>query len=381
MNLVKRGLQKQIGSLLRPGKVLVLYGPRRVGKTTLLRLVAEELAEKPPFLNGEERLVKEVFSSHDSARIGGLIGPAKTVFLDEAQHIPDIGENLKLLVDTFPEVAVLATGSSSFDLAKKTGEPLTGRREVLTLYPLSQLELVENFGRAKVLAKLEETLLFGSYPEVVNLSGYEEKGHYLRNLAEAYLYRDALMLEDIRRPEKIFDLLRLLAFQIGQEVSLTELAGNLQLSRNTVWRYLDVLGKSFVLMNIRGFSRNLRSEVTKNSRYYFWDNGVRNAVISNFNLLNSRNDLGMLWENFLAIERIKAQNSWGQLANNYFWRTYEKQEIDWVEERGGRLLGFEFKWQKVVNQAPRLWRQTYPEASFRTVTKDNYLDFVTQTPA
>lgn len=374
--MVQRIAIKPIKSFISPGKVLVLYGPRRVGKTTLLLKLQKNLENTPLYLNGEERAVKEIFSSHDSGRIKGYIGKSKTIFLDEAQHITDIGENLKLLSDTFKDLSLIVSGSSSFDLAQKTGEPLTGRKEVVILYPFSQMELVQNFGEAQTINRLEESLIFGSYPEVFSLNPYIDKERYLKNLAESYLYRDALMMEEIRRPEKIFDLLRLLAFQIGQEVSLTELGSCLGLSRNTVIRYLNILEKSFVVKNIRGFSQNLRSEVVKNSRYYFWDNGVRNAVISNFNSIASRNDIGMLWENFLVMERLKTQSHLEIISNNYFWRTYERQEIDWVEEREGKLFGYEFKWQKKDMKVPRLWKENYPEASYEVFTRENYLEFL-----
>lgn len=377
-NMITRAAENQVLELLQPGKVLILYGPRRVGKSTLLRTISKRLSEEPLIVNGEEKLVGDVFSSHDSARFQGFIGNHKILFIDEAQHIPEIGENLKLLVDTLPEVSILATGSSSFDLVQKFGEPLTGRKNVVTLYPVSQLELTKNFGEASTLSSLEERLTFGSYPEVVTSVSFEKKEEYLRFLTDSYLYRDVLQIEEVRNPTKIYDLLRLLAFQIGQGVSLNELAGNLGISRNTVVRYLYLLEKSFVLINIRGYSRNLRKEITKNSRYYFWDNGVRNAVISNFNLLNVRDDVGRLWENFLVSERIKTQSYSKTFSNNYFWRTYEGQEIDWVEERGGNIFGFEFKWSKEKSKIPSSWQKAYPNAQYSVVSNLNYLNFLTK---
>ncbi len=376
MNLARRTVEPVLEKYLLPGKVLILYGPRRVGKTTLINQLIEKNKHVSILLRAEEKVTQEAFSSLESYKMKNLVGENKFVFIDEAQKIKNIGENLKLFIDTFPEIAVLASGSSSFDLARKIGEPLTGRQNVIILYPFSQKELINYWGRVRALSSLEEILIYGSYPEVINFSLAEDKKNYLDELIHSYLYKDILEFDSVKNSGKIFDLLSLVAYQIGNEVSVTELSRQLEISKNTVTRYLDLLEKAFVLIKVRGFSRNLRSEITNNCRYYFWDNGVRNALISNFNPLARRADTGQLWENYLAVERTKKQSYDPLFANNFFWRTYGQQEIDWVEEREGKLFGYEFKWQKNKGKKPALWTNTYPNAEFEIINKDNYLDFV-----
>ena len=376
MNLARRTVEPVLEKYLLPGKVLILYGPRRVGKTTLINQLIEKNKHVSILLRAEEKVTQEAFSSLESYKMKNLVGENKFVFIDEAQKIKNIGENLKLFIDTFPEIAVLASGSSSFDLARKIGEPLTGRQNVIILYPFSQKELINYWGRVRALSSLEEILIYGSYPEVINFSLAEDKKNYLDELIHSYLYKDILEFDSVKNSGKIFDLLSLVAYQIGNEVSVTELSRQLEISKNTVTRYLDLLEKAFVLIKVRGFSRNLRSEITNNCRYYFWDNGVRNALISNINPLARRADTGQLWENYLAVERTKKQSYDPLFANNFFWRTYGQQEIDWVEEREGKLFGYEFKWQKNKGKKPALWTNTYPNAEFEIINKDNYLDFV-----
>lgn len=374
--MFKRYLDISLENYIHPGKILILYGPRRVGKTTLIQTFQAKYSDTSLLLNGEERLIKEAFSSHESLKMKQLIGSKKIIFLDEAQHIPHIGDNLKLLIDTHPDLTLVATGSSSFDLNHQIGEPLTGRAYTQIMYPISQSELINNWGVVKTRQHLEEFLLFGSYPEALTLEDIAAKKKYLESLVDSYLLRDAVRLEEIKYSDKLLDLLKLLAFQIGHEVSLTELASNLNLSRNTVVRYLYLLQKSFVIFEVRGFTRNLRSEIAKNHRFYFWDNGIRNAVISSFNPLSLRSDIGQLWENFLASERIKHLSYTQNPAHYFFWRTYSQQEIDWVEETENSLSGYEFKWPAKLVKIPPLWHKNYPQAKFTVINPNNYLDFL-----
>ncbi len=374
---IPRKALKQLENLEQVGKVVVIYGPRRVGKTTLLKKYLEEKnKEDYLFVTGDDIFVHEFLSSSSIEKLKSFVGDKKRLVIDEAQSIPSIGKNLKLIVDHIPDLRVVVTGSSTLDLTESVGEPLTGRKRVITMYPIAQMELSEIENQAESKARLEQRLIFGSYPEVVTLKGDDARKENLHELVSSYLFKDILALEGIRKIKKLADLLTLLAFQIGKDVSYSELATNLSMSKATVEKYLELLEKTFVLVNVRGFSRNLRSEVTKSSRYYFCDNGVRNALINNFNALSLRNDIGALWENYLVMERIKKQHCLRQWVNNYFWRTYTQKEIDWVEEYNGKLFGYEFKWRKSDVKAPKLWLETYPDASFECISQDNYLSFV-----
>jgi hypothetical protein len=310
-------------------------------------------------------------------KLTAFVGAARLLVVDEAQKVPDIGLNLKLIVDHIRGIRVVATGSSSFDLARSTGEPLTGRKYTLRLFPLAQLEIGQVENRHQTDANLESRLIYGSYPEVVLTQDDRGREQYLKELVSSYLYKDILELDGIRHSTKISRLLQLIAFQIGKEVSYNELGTGLGMSKNTVQRYLDLLQKAFVVQELTGLSRNLRTEVTKNCRYYFLDNGVRNALINNFNPQSLRNDMGELWENYLVMERLKRQEYLGQPANNYFWRTYAKQELDFVEEREGRLFGYEIKWGKPLARPPKAWHTAYPDAAFQLISRENYLKFIT----
>ena len=362
--------------LLKPGKVVVIYGPRRVGKTTLLKKILENESNFIS-VSGEDLFIQKILSSQSIAQLTRFIQSKDLLVIDEAQQIPNIGINLKLIVDHIPHVRVIVTGSSAFDLANKTGEPLTGRKYTLKMYPISQIELSNLENLAKTQSELESRLLFGSYPEVVLFESDEERKAYLFELVSSYLLKDILMFEGVKKSKKMIDLLILIAFQIGKEVSLSELATNLGINKVTVERYLDLLEKVFVIVNIRGYSRNLRSEVTKTSRYYFCDNGIRNALINNFNLLCYRNDVGQLWENYLVIERLKKQEYNNIHSNNYFWRTYDQKEIDWIEERDGKLYAYEFKWKEKVVKCPTLFKNTYSDSNFECINLNNYLEFIT----
>jgi len=361
---------------LQPNKVLVLYGPRQVGKTTLLTRFLDRFGGKSKLLTGDNVRVQALFSELDFESILSLSEGYDLLAIDEAQRIPNIGLGLKILVDHVPNLSVIATGSSSFDLSGKIGEPLTGRKNILTLFPIAQLELKGLYNAYELKERLSEFLIFGSYPEVVTSETRRKKVARLEEIAESYLLKDVLALERVKNAKLLLDLLRLLAFQIGGEVSLNELGRQLGIDTKTVRRYLDIFEKAFILYNVRGFSRNLRKEITKKSKYYFYDNGIRNALIANFNPPDIRNDMGALWENFVFMGRLKKRAYQNIPANIYFWRTWDGQEIDLVEEREGRLHGYECKWQDKKIKPPRAWTEKYPEASFEVITKDTYLSFV-----
>lgn len=366
-----------LNKYLRPNKALVIYGPRQVGKTTLLQdfLAATKLKYKLD--SGDNIQTQHILGSQDFNLIREYAQGYELVAIDEAQRIKNIGLGLKIIVDQMPGIKVIATGSSSFELSGQIGEPLTGRKITLALYPVSQIELSSLFNTYEIKSKLEEWLIFGGYPEVVAAGDKTEKIRLLEEIVQAYLLKDILSMEKVKSAKILLDLLRLLAFQIGSEVSLTELARQIGIDYKTVARYLDLFEKSFVIYNLRGFSRNLRKEITKKSKYYFYDNGVRNAIISNFNNLELRNDAGMLWENFLFIERLKKRAYQDIYANNYFWRTWDQKEIDLVEEREGKLFGYEFKWGKKTLKLPKEWAEAYPDSEFAIISQENYLEFIT----
>jgi len=371
--------QRQLENLtnsLKPGKVVVIYGARRTGKTTLLNEYLKTETEPYLSVSGEDITIQGYLSSQSIEKLKTFVGNNRLLVIDEAQKVQNIGLNLKLIIDHMPAIRIIATGSSSFDLARCIGEPLTGRKSTLIQYPLAQLELAAIEQHHDTDSRLESRLVYGAYPEVVLLQDNREREQYLKEIVSSYLYKDILELEGIRQSAKIGRLLQLIAFQIGKEVSYTELGTSLGMSKNTVDHYLDLLEKAFVIQKLEGFSRNLRNEVTKNSRYYFVDNGIRNALINNFNPLELRNDVGELWENYLVIERMKRQEYLREPANNYFWRTYTKKEIDLVEERNGKLHGYEIKWGKTKPRPPKEWSTAYPGATWDMINRDNYLGFI-----
>lgn len=376
MNYIPQKQLENLRNLVIPGKVVVIYGARQVGKTTLAKKFLEDLDEKVLFVDGDDITVRQYLESQSISQLRDFVGDHSLLVIDEAQHVEKIGLNLKLIVDHVPNLKVVATGSSSFDLAKDVGEPLTGRKFVLKLYPLAQMEISETESRHETEANLESRLVYGSYPEVVTMHDNIKRKEYLREIVSSYLFKDILALEGIRYANKLVRLLQLLAFQIGKEVSLSELGSQLGMSKNTVERYLDLLEKVFVVYRLSGFSRNLRKEITKNHRYYFIDNGIRNAVIQNFNPISLRDDLGEIWENYILAERMKWREYLRESGNAYFWRTYDKKEIDLVEERRGKLHGYEVKWGKTSKKAPRDWRVNYPKAGYQIIHKDNYLEFI-----
>lgn len=366
-----------LDKFIKPNKVVVIYGPRQVGKTTLLNNYLKHTTYKYRLDSGENIRVAEILSSQDFSKLREYAGNYELLVIDEAQKIPNVGMGLKILVDSVSDIRIIVTGSSSFELAGQVGEPLTGRKYTLNLYPIAQVEYGKMLNsQFDLKEKLSEFLIFGSYPAVLTADIKSEKIRVLQELADSYLVKDILALDKIKKSKIILDLLRLLAFQIGSEVSLSELGQKLALDYKTVSRYLDLLEKAFVIFRLRGFSRNLRNEVNKKNKYYFYDTGIRNAVISNFNDLSMRDDIGGLWENFLVAERLKNQAYSPIYANNYFWRTWQQKEIDWVEERDGRLYGFEFKWGARKYRPPQEFLSAYPEGSVEIINKENYLQFV-----
>jgi uncharacterized protein len=368
---------ENLRKLIAPQKAIIIYGPRRCGKTTLIEHFVKDIPKKDYLLvSGEDITVQDFLSSQSIEKLKTFVGTLEIFIIDEAQKINNIGLNLKLLLDHVPKLKIIATGSSSFDLAQHVGEPLTGRKFTLKMFPLAQLEIKTIENAAETDAHLEERLIYGSYPEVVLLKDNLSKNTYLRELVSSCLCKDILELDGLRHSDKIIKLLQLLSFQIGKEVSYDELGRQLGMSKNTVDRYLDLLEKSFVVFKLPGFSRNLRKEVSKNSRFYFYDIGIRNALINNFNPILIRNDIGMLWENYVICERLKKQEYLNKQANNYFWRTYDRKEIDLIEEYGGKLHGYEIKWSDKKTKPPKEWLETYTGSQYSLINKTNYLEFI-----
>lgn len=368
-----------IPSELEPGKTLVLFGPRRVGKTTLLNEFIDKTEDKVAAYNGDELSTKHAFGVADSALLRPYIGMANILAIDEAQAIPGIGQTLKIINDTMPDISVIVTGSSSFELAGQIGEPLTGRKKTRYLFPVSLTELLSDDPIPVRTFKqdLPSYLVYGMYPNALTAKTNEERADFLRELVDSYLLRDILAYQDVKGSHVLMQLLVLLAHQIGGGVSFTELGSSLGIDKNTVARYLDLLEKSYIIFRLGGFSRNLRSEVTKTAKYYFYDIGVRNAVINNFNPLEIRDDIGKLWENFIIVERLKHRTYSKLYANQYFWRTWKQNEIDLVEERGGKLFAYELKWKTKSVLAPKEWFETYgTEASWQLIHQDNALEFL-----
>ncbi|SHI47749.1 hypothetical protein SAMN05444280_102212 [Tangfeifania diversioriginum] len=374
-----RELQKNLERHIAPNKVIVIVGARRVGKTYLLNQLIKKLKEPYLFFNGEDFETHRLFEPQTAEYYRQILGNHKLLIIDEAQKVPQIGNKLKLIVDSISDIKIIVTGSSAFDLNNTTGEPLTGRKITYTLFPFSEKEFrqtEENLTSRR--DRLKQRLIFGNYPELIHLKDISQKQGYLKEIINSYLLKDILVFENIKNASKIINLLRLIAFQVGSQVSLQELGKQLSMSKNTVERYLDLLSKVFILFKMEGFSRNLRKEVTKSSKWYFYDNGIRNTIIANLNPLNLRNDSGMLWENYMIAERLKYQSQESVLVNNYFWRTYDQQEIDLIEERGGNLFAYEFKWLKRNAKIPVAWKKNYPEAEFQVISSDNYYEWLVE---
>ena len=375
--MIKRVLLNSIVKKLRnTNKLIVIYGARQTGKTTLAKQIIQETNYKTLHVNADISTYNEILSSRDIRKLKGLIEGYELLFIDEAQRIENIGMNLKILTDEVPSLKILVTGSSSLDIAQNISESLTGRKQVYYLYPFSLEEIKLTNNHFELTQKFEEMLIFGLYPEVFLTNKIEEKINIITEITSSYLYKDILELLQIKHPRKLKDLLRLLAFQIGSEVSVHELSKNLKINQKTVERYLDLLEKTFVIFRLSGFSRNLRKEISKKEKYYFYDLGIRNSIIDNFNYLNKRNDIGGLWENFVILERLKFLNNNHIRANTYFWRTYTGAELDYIEEKNGLLSGYEIKYNKIKKKAPKTWIESYKNASYKGISKSNLLDFV-----
>ncbi|MDR6802969.1 putative AAA+ superfamily ATPase [Dyadobacter sp. BE32] len=373
---IERALYKQVVDHLKPNKVNVITGTRRVGKTFLVQKIIANTPYKVFTLEGEDIDAQNLLSQTSIANYQRLFSDYELLVIDEAQAIPDIGKKLKLIVDHIKGLRIIATGSSALDLAQQSGEPLTGRAYFHNLYPVAQQELLPLENALETRQRLEERLVYGSYPELFQLNTLKEKEAYLKDLVNAYLLKDILSFEGVRNAEKVKDLLRLIAYQVGKEVSLQELGVALNISKNTVEKYLDLLSKVFILKRIGGFSKNLRKEVIKSSRWFFHDNGVRNTVINDLRPLALRTDTGELWENYLISERIKTLTYAKRHADLYFWRTYDQQEVDWLEMENGSLSAFEFKWREERVKTPVAFANAYPDASFQLINRENYLDFI-----
>ena len=375
MNSMKFNRKQDITTAIEPKRVLVIYGPRRVGKTTLLSEYIETQSDKKVFFStGDDIQLRNIFQSEERNRILDFARPYDLIAIDEAQFIPSIGLGAKMMIDAYPEKNIILTGSSSLDLSNKIGEPLTGRHFTLTLLPFSQGEM--GYSRFELEGALEQFLIYGSYPEVLHEPNLDRKRKILNELISSYLFKDALALEAVRSPDTLMDIAKCLAFQVGNEVSINEVARTARTDAKTAAKYIDLLEKMFIIKRVRGFSRNLRNEISKKAKYYFLDNGIRNAVISQFNPLDLRNDVGALWENFVFMELIKKSGVEDTFDSYYFWRTHTGQEIDIIKESNGVLTAIECKWSKNVSSAPSAWREAYPNASYTVISKNNYLDIL-----
>ena len=373
--MISREIIQNIHSKLDDNKAIILMGPRQVGKTTLLKYLEKEMNIPSIWWNGDEPDIRRILTESTSTQLKGLIGEAKLLFIDEAQRIENIGLTLKLIVDSIPELKVIATGSSSFDLSNKINEPLTGRKWEFMMYPISEQELINHHGILEERRLLEQRLIYGFYPEIVTHSGQQQE--LLLELTNSFLYRDIFTLENIKKPINLERLVQALAFQIGQEVSINELAQTVGLDFHTVERYISLLEKSYVIFQLSPFSRNLRNEMKKSRKIYFFDNGIRNSVIKQFNPMGMRNDQGALWENFLMAERLKVLEYNKIATNSFFWRNHAQQEIDYIEERNGEIHAFEFKWNpKAKIRFSKSFTNEYKPQITKGIHRENYLEFV-----
>lgn len=374
--VLQRITETLIFNRIQANKVILLLGARRVGKTELLKKIEAKANERILFLNGDDIETHNLLEVRSTENYKRLLGDCRFLIIDEAQEIPDIGKKMKLMADTIEGLKIIASGSSAFELNNQIGEPLVGRMYSFELFPVSQMEFsaVETIVQTK--GKLEERLVFGGYPELMHLENTQQKVDYLKELVHSYLLKDILMFEGIRKRDTILALLQKLAFRTGSEVSLESLGKELQISKNTVEKYLDLFKKVFIVYDVKGFSKNRDNEITKMKKWYFTDNGIRNALISNFNPLNLREDVGKLWENYLNSERMKKVHYLKMEVDSYFWRTHTQQEIDRLEEKNGKLNAFEYKWKNEKVKIPTQFASAYPDASFSVINKENYLDFI-----
>jgi hypothetical protein len=360
---------------MQPGKVMLLFGARRVGKTMLIKSIAEKFSGRKMILNGEDTSTHLLLQDRTATNYRILLQDTDLLIIDEAQNIPEIGLKLKLIVDEIPTVHIIASGSSSFDLFNLTGEPLVGRSQTFYLFPFSQEELLQIENRAEVIQHLPEKLIYGTYPQLIDLS-YQQKQEYLSDMVNAYLLRDILNVEGLRNSNKLRDLLRLLAYQVGNLVSNDELGKQLGMSKNTVEKYLDLLSQVFVIYKLPPFSGNLRKEISKSCKWYFYDNGIRNALISNFSSLSVRTDVGQLWESFVLSERVKRKHFHLLPVNHYFWRTYDQQEVDLLEVQNQEMNAYECKWSTKSSKAPAAFSKMYPDASFTEINNQNFINII-----
>ncbi|MEI6886583.1 MAG: ATP-binding protein [Bacteroidota bacterium] len=374
--MIKRELSSIIRERLFEGKAIVVLGARQTGKTTLVKALLEDLKLASLFLNCDEPAVKMLLEDVSTMRWRQIIGENKILVLDEAQRIKNIGIKVKLVTDQIPEVQLIITGSSSLELANEINEPLTGRKWEYFLYPVSWKELSDKYNMAERMQQVEQRMIFGMYPDLIMKPGREMD--ILNNLAGSYLYKDLLAYKGIRRPDLLEQLLRALALQIGHEMSYNELANLLQVDKNTIMTYIGLLEKAFIIFRLSPLNRNLRNEISSSRKIYFYDNGIRNALISNFNLLNSRTDTGALWENFMISERVKYNHYRRRFVNMYFWRTHDRKEIDLIEESGGSFDIFEFKWNKSGKQKSfDFFRANYPVNRAEIITRKEIENFIT----
>ena len=356
-------------------KIIIIYGARQTGKTTLSNDILKQVNGNILKINADELKYIDILSSRDLRKMTLLLGGYDVLFIDEAQRISDIGINLKIIHDNMPKMKLIVTGSSSFDLANKVKEPLTGRTSTYTLFPISIMELSKTSNAIELQNQLDEFMIYGMYPDLFKYNSYKKKEKYLRELSSSYLYKDIFDITNIRNTSKIRDLLRLLAFQIGSEVSLNELGNSLGLNQETVSTYINILEKSFIIFRLSGFSRNLRKEISKRDKIYFWDLGIRNSLIDNFSPINMRNDIGSMWENFIIAERMKYLSYNEIFASSYFWRTYTGAELDYIEEKNGALFAYEIKYKKPKLTAPKTWVDNYSN-NYKCITIDNFWEFI-----
>jgi len=376
---IPRLLEKKIEAELGKQKVIMLYGSRRTGKTTIIEHIAARHGNGVLLLQGEDMQVANLLQQRTIANYSQLTKGKKIIIIDEAQVIPEIGKILKLMIDNVKGISIIATGSSSFDLVYRTGEPLVGRNIVHYLYPIAQIELSTIENRLTTLNNLEQRLIYGAYPELWHLSNQQEQENYLKQIVNSYLLKDLLTFENVKGADVLYKLLQRLAWQVGSQVSTTELGNSLQLNKATVERYLDLLSKVFIIFPLSGYSNNLRKEVTKSKKWYFYDNGIRNALINNFSSLQNRNDIGQLWEQYILSERMKFNSYRGHHPQYFFWRTYDGQEIDLLElDNKQHLEALECKWQKQQVKVPAAFSKAYPEAKFTAIHQDNYLEWITE---
>jgi hypothetical protein len=354
----------------------MLFGARRIGKTMLMSEIIEQFKGTSLKLNGEDFDTLALLENRSISNYKNLFGTVDLLAIDEAQHIPDIGAKLKLMVDEIKGLKIIVSGSSSFDLYNKSGEPLVGRSYPFHLTAFSQVEISQIENALQTRQNLENRLIYGSYPDIVLMDNNDERKAYLRNIVDAYLLKDILMVDGIKNASKMKELLQLIALQIGSEVSYEELGAKMGMSKNTVEKYLDLLSKTFVIYRLGAFSRNLRKEVTKAGKWYFYDNGIRNALLGTFNSLALRQDVGALWENYLISERKKKNSNQQLFKDHYFWRTYDGQELDLVEVEGDEISAFEIKWGDKKPKMPIAFANAYPQSSYSIVNRDNYLDFI-----